>query len=183
EPGGGEPLAHLALAMRLRGNLADVRVDHDGTHAGELARLQQVLDDVDLRAFAVQLQEDLVRFAQVLANPVGRANEPCGLGFGRRPELVLEDARAEAAGVVEGKLGRPVPQAELADRDSRVRDRAESRPARTRWLEAVDAIERILRIADRAKRLAVMGADIEEDLQRVTRPRSRAARGCASRGH
>jgi hypothetical protein len=63
EPSRSESVAKLALAMRPRRDLAHVWIDHRRPHPRELARLQQVLDDVELRALAIQLEEDLVSFA------------------------------------------------------------------------------------------------------------------------
>jgi hypothetical protein len=164
EPGGRESLSQLSLAVRDRRDLTDVRIDHRRAHARELAGLEQVLDDVALGSLAVELQEDLVSLAEVLAEPVGRADEASELVGPPRPELVRKEASAGAAGVVQRLRTGAMPQAEATDDHALVSDTLEGLPARGRGLEAVDALEAELRIAHGVERAAVVSADVQEDL-------------------
>jgi hypothetical protein len=165
EPGRGEPLPQLVLAVRERRDLAHVRIDHRRAEARELAGLEQVLDDVDLRAFAVQLEVDLVAVAHMLVQPVRRAYELRRLARTDVGELVGEHARADAADVVQLVRRRAVPQPVTADANTPVADALERRPARGCRLEAIDPVEAVLRVADGIERLALVCPDIQEDLQ------------------
>ena len=162
-----EAVAQLLLAVCERRDLAHVRVDHGRADARECTGREQVFDDVDLRALAVQLQVDLVAFSHMLVEPVARANEVRGPVRPCVRELVGEHARADAADVVQLVRGCLVPQPVAADLDAPVAQGLERRPARGCGLKAEDAVEAVLRVADGVQRLAGVRADVEEDLHGV----------------
>jgi len=149
EVGRRQPGAELSLAVRARRDLAHVRIDHRRADTREFPRVEQVLDDVELGALAVELQVDLVARAEAGAEPLRRAHEPGDLLRGARLELVREEAGADAARVVERLLARPVPEAEAADGHAVVAHGLEGGPARPRGFEAIDAVEAVLRVTHR----------------------------------
>jgi hypothetical protein len=78
QAGRAELLDDVALAVCARRDLADVGVDHHRAYAGELSAREQVLDDVELRPLAVELEIDLVRRPQICPKPLARADEATG---------------------------------------------------------------------------------------------------------
>ena len=155
--------------MRKRRDLANVRIDHHRTNASEIHRLEQVFGNVTLSPFAIQLQEDLVVRLEIVPEPVAGAHEATDLHARLVSELLFEEAGAAAAGCIESLFARRVPEAELADFDSVIADCLERRPAGACGLEAVDAIEAVLRIANRVKRAPIVGADVQKDLHGSSR--------------
>jgi transketolase len=177
QAGRAEPRDDVALTVCSRRNLSDIGIDHGRVHAGELAGIEQVLDDVKLGTLAIELQIDLVRVCQVRSKPLGRADEERRLRVPRRPELFGEQAGADTARVVQHQLARLAPEPEAADCHALVTNGLERRPAGGARLEAEDTVERVLRIPHREQRRADVSPDVEEDFHGGVPPIRRTTSG------